>query len=179
MIRFACPHCKANLSFSDQTAGRPTRCTVCRGPVTVPDASLDDVELVDAPDREPLGRQPRPKPPRHSPPPSPSESTNPRKVLALVACITGGVLAVIGLAVFGSALSQDTTVRSFGGLEWERVHNTGMMHNRLVNVIIGLGLMLMGGLAEIAAILLWNGQGPRHSPGNAEEHTTPAKPPRA
>ena len=41
--------------------------------------------------------------------------------------------------------------------DFERVHNTGLMNDRLAGVISGVGLMLMGGLGGIGTILLAKG----------------------
>ncbi len=38
MIRFQCPSCQVNLSAPDEAAGRSSRCSGCRGAVTVPAA---------------------------------------------------------------------------------------------------------------------------------------------
>jgi hypothetical protein len=162
VIRFQCPHCQATLSAPDGTDGRSTRCSACRGPVTVPTPAVlrsmletepVPVGAVEAvPDESPLPKQRRQAVPRRS---AALTGSCALSVIAALAALLAVTLSLIGVAMLAYYfLLYDTVVYDVPGRpDIGGVSNVGLMHNRLVGIIIGATLFMTGAVMGVIAML--------------------------
>ncbi len=180
MIRFQCPTCQKVLKAPDEGTGRKINCPKCGQRLQIPppiqaqNKTVLGQSLPEPPAPEKLDEPEEliPFAALASPPPTAGEAPPPESATALppppggnlpysIGTVGCGVLALIALGiglemVLYFAVSYDTTVPVYPGvrgLENERVHNVGLMQDRTVGVVIGVGLVLLSAVASLAAIV--------------------------
>ncbi|MHB1423152.1 MAG: TFIIB-type zinc ribbon-containing protein [Gemmataceae bacterium] len=161
MIRFACPTCKAALQAPAQTAGDKVACPKCGQRVLIPNPvkpAASNLPPIQA-QHKPSTSQPEP-----SLPICPKEvqdmerkpfvekrrkrragGTRPGSGCFMVIAF---LLIAVGCITLAYWVNYDTTVSSYDTTTiagYSRTHNLGLMNNRVVGTIVGVG-MVLGGL---------------------------------
>jgi predicted Zn finger-like uncharacterized protein len=135
MFRFACPHCQTPLQADDDKIGQKAICARCKKAFAVPGPPKASIApnqpntptALTAADVEPS--QPASKPRSRTTPGLESGC-----LLAL-----GGFGLIVGLIITLRYWGMDTTVLT---ADYHAVHNEGLMNDRLVGVIVGIGWTL-------------------------------------
>lgn len=114
-----CPRCGEELQIRRRSVGKRQRCPRC-----------DRLFIFDGEESVPA------RPPQ----PGPGTGQRPRSSLSAVQGLGIALAGLGGFCLLG-ALGMDTTVHTgYGG----RVHNVGLMNDRLVGVVIGAALLIAG-----------------------------------
>lgn len=125
MIRFACSKCMTIHEVEDGLAGAEIYCRKCNSGINVPstkEPSYDAIEIADN------IRPPAPRPDISKP----DQQLDPVGLL-----IWGLILFIAGGMTLLWFVAYDTTVPGGGLLGTERIHNTGLMNNRVVGIACG------------------------------------------
>lgn len=80
------------------------------------------------------------------------------------------ILLVAGVLFLLSGFNMNTTAYVAG--QADRVHNVGLMNDRLVRVLIGVALVLFSGLMKVVAVLETIAH-PRRPPEGSEGRASP------
>lgn len=162
MFRFACPNCKTVLQSPAQKAGDMALCPKCGQSVLIPNpvkpAARNESVLPPIPaQHKPATNQPEPSLAVHLEEEQDAEGKpigekrairkrrSKRRSAGAIGCgLLGVFLCMVGCGItLVYWLVYNTTV--YDTVLYERIHNTGLMNNRIVGTIAGVG-MALGGL---------------------------------
>lgn len=143
MIRFQCPACQAGLEVSDALANQVMACDDCGRKLRVPLVSQKNVQESQTRKSYAQGRASR---------------FSFALLFAAFLMFVGMLLAFAGgIITLGYWLGYSTTVRETSedpfSTSIDYVHNTGLMNNRLVGVVVEVGLALSGILLFLGGYL--------------------------
>jgi DNA-directed RNA polymerase subunit RPC12/RpoP len=163
MIRFACPTCKSVLQAPLVKGGEKTACPTCGQRILIPNPVKPAVSnktvlgsLLPESHSPPILERLEEVPDSESEPCQPDNGTRIRPIneggsrpLSILLTLGGWLLAVVGAVTLIYWLKYDTSVPvhsdRFGRFPTgERVHNVGLMQDRLIGVIIGSGTIVVG-----------------------------------
>ncbi|MBN9521938.1 hypothetical protein J0H58_26050 [bacterium] len=140
-VYFPCPECGLRLQAAPGVA---TTCPKCGAKAKAPAAP---------PAPRPRARPTPPPPAPHMPlPPDRDDRPRPKRLVPGRARSFCAILLLIaGVWFLHSGWKMDTTAYVPG--QTDRVHNTGLLNERLVRVVIGVGLLVFSGLMKAVAVL--------------------------
>ena len=128
-----CPSCGYRSDLPEDAAGKSVRCPRCKRAFVVPTAAGGESELDNEVDEAEL-------------PPGRSRKGTNQSVLLNVAA---GALVLLGGALIMIGLQTKTTVSTAGAGE---VNNIGLMQDKLLSVLGGVGAFGIGVLTKILAV---------------------------